>query len=134
MIKLLLIISLGLAMLISKSNFFIHLWLFSFEVDSFNSRMWLLTKLEGTYNSLIKISSIWINNIEEVCNITIFHFHCWYRINRLIDLPRHKHLKNRSEFIMEQILWSDPRDIDGWEMSDRGKWRVNLLLVTVVNV
>jgi protein phosphatase len=42
------------------------------------------------------------------------------RINRLIDLPRHKHLKHRSEFIMEQILWSDPRDIDGWQMSDRG--------------
>lgn len=29
---------------------------------------------------------------------------------------------------MEQILWSDPRDIDGWEMSDRGKWWSQFLI------
>jgi hypothetical protein len=53
-------------------------------------------------------------------SFSMFYIYIHFRINRLVDLPRHKHLKSRSEFIMEQILWSDPRDMFGWEMSDRG--------------
>ena len=37
-----------------------------------------------------------------------------------MQLPRHAENTTREQQIMEQLLWSDPKEIEGWENSSRG--------------